>query len=90
MTPSNPIRPEDAMTIRTFSLLTTALAFLIGPVSAAIAGVFLDDVAARVEARSYPDDATGRALPFAMLSAHSAWRRRARSGSSSRTRLTRS
>ncbi|HMQ58692.1 MAG TPA: sulfate transporter family protein [Rhizobiaceae bacterium] len=44
--------------------LAVALAFLIGPVSAAIAGIFLDDVAARVEARSYPDDAPGRPVPL--------------------------
>ncbi|MEM0899440.1 MAG: sulfate transporter family protein [Pseudomonadota bacterium] len=40
------------------------LAFLIGPVSAAIAGVFLDDVAEHVEQQDYPQDAPGRALPL--------------------------
>ncbi|MEC9344387.1 MAG: sulfate transporter family protein [Pseudomonadota bacterium] len=39
--------------------------FLIGPVSAAFAGIFLDDVAAAVEARHYPADPPGE--PMAIL-----------------------
>ncbi len=44
--------------------LAIALAFLIGPVSAAIAGLFLDDVAEHVEAEDYPEDPPGKALPL--------------------------
>ena len=36
--------------------------FLIAPVSAAFAGIFLDDVAAAVEARHYPGDPPGEAM----------------------------
>jgi CysZ protein len=46
--------------------------FLIAPVSAAFAGIFLDDVAAAVEARHYPDDPPGEAMaivPGIVLSA---------------------
>ena len=44
-------------------LLAVLLAFLIGPVSAAIASLFLDDVAAVVERESYPAAPAGRAMP---------------------------
>lgn len=40
------------------------LAYLLPPVSAIVAGYFLDDVAETVEARHYPADRPGRALPF--------------------------
>jgi len=46
--------------------------FLIAPVSAAFAGIFLDDVAAAVEARHYPNDPPGEAMaiiPGIVLSA---------------------
>ncbi|MEO1745524.1 MAG: sulfate transporter family protein [Pseudomonadota bacterium] len=47
-----------------FGLLSAAmLAFLIGPVSAAIAGIFLDEVAEHVERQDYPGDQPGTALP---------------------------
>ncbi len=42
--------------------LAAVLAFLIAPVSAAIAGLFLDDVADAVEQTHYPSDAPGRAM----------------------------
>lgn len=45
--------------------IAAALAFLIAPVSAIIAGLFLDDAAERVEQSSYPADAPGQALPLA-------------------------
>ncbi|MFK0385529.1 sulfate transporter family protein [Rhizobium sp. RM] len=50
--------------------LALALALLISPVTAIIAGLFLDDVAEVVEKRDYPDDRPGHALPLgeAMLS----------------------
>lgn len=43
--------------------MALALAFLIAPVSALIAGLFLDDVAETVERESYPVDPPGRAVP---------------------------
>ena len=44
--------------------LALALALLIAPVTAAIAGLFLDDVAEAVERTDYPADPPGRALPL--------------------------
>lgn len=44
--------------------LAVALAFLVAPVTAIIAGLFLDDVAAVVEERDYPGEPAGRALPL--------------------------
>ncbi|MCP4183984.1 MAG: sulfate transporter family protein [Hyphomicrobiales bacterium] len=38
--------------------------FLIAPVSAMFAGIFLDDVAQEVEAKYYPGDPSGRELPI--------------------------
>jgi CysZ protein len=43
--------------------MAVGLAFLIAPVSALIAGLFLDDVAETVERQSYPADPPGRAVP---------------------------
>ena len=43
--------------------LALGLAILIAPITALIAGVFLDDVAEVVEHEDYPDDPPGRALP---------------------------
>ncbi len=43
--------------------LALALALLIAPVTAIVAGLFLDDVAELVERTDYPDDPPGRALP---------------------------
>lgn len=45
--------------------LALALGLLLSPVTAVIAGLFLDDVAEVVEKRDYPGDAPGRALPLA-------------------------
>ena len=39
--------------------------FLLGPVSAIFAGLFLDEVAEYIEAVNYPHEAAGRALPIA-------------------------
>jgi CysZ protein len=44
--------------------LALALALLIAPVTAAIAGLFLDDVAEAVERSDYPGDPPGLALPL--------------------------
>ncbi len=46
-------------------VLALLLAFLIAPVSAVIAGLFLDDAAAVVERESYPTSPQGRELPLA-------------------------
>jgi CysZ protein len=44
--------------------LAIALALLVAPVTAAIAGLFLDDVAEAVERMDYPADPPGAALPI--------------------------
>ena len=44
--------------------IAAGLAFLIAPVSAVIAGLFLDDAAERVEKTSYSGDPPGQALPL--------------------------
>ena len=44
--------------------IAVGLAFLIAPVTAAIAGLFLDDVAEVVEAQDYPQDPPGRPVPL--------------------------
>ncbi len=43
--------------------LLAAFFFLVGPVIAMFAGLFLDKIAAKVEARHYPNDAEGKSLP---------------------------
>lgn len=45
--------------------LALALALLISPVTAVIAGLFLDDVAEVVEKRDYPNDQAGHEMPMA-------------------------
>lgn len=44
--------------------LAFGLAFLIGPVSAVIAGLFLDDVAEHIEKQDYPNEVPGVAMPL--------------------------
>ncbi|MCT8999091.1 sulfate transporter family protein [Chelativorans intermedius] len=44
--------------------LALALALLIAPIAAIVAGVFLDDVAEAVERESYPADPPGQAVPL--------------------------
>lgn len=44
--------------------LAVGLALLIGPVTALIAGLFLDDVADIIERKDYPGDRPGKALPL--------------------------
>ena len=46
-------------------ILALLLAFLIAPVSAVVAGFFLDDAAEVVERESYPESPVGRELPLA-------------------------
>ena len=43
--------------------LALALALLLSPVTALIAGFFLDDVAEVIEKRDYPQDVAGKAMP---------------------------
>ncbi|MGZ9719756.1 sulfate transporter family protein [Rhizobium miluonense] len=45
--------------------LALAMALLISPVTALLAGLFLDDVAEVVEKRDYPSDSPGTAMPIA-------------------------
>lgn len=52
-------------TIAASIAIAVGLAFLIGPVSAAIAGIFLDDVADHIEAQDYPYDVRGK--PMALV-----------------------
>jgi CysZ protein len=52
--------------------LAIGLAFLIAPVTAVIAGFFIDDVAELVERADYPEDPPGRALPIAEAALQSA------------------
>ena len=47
-------------------LLGLAMAFLVAPVSAVVAGLFLDDAAEAIERRHYPAHAPGRALPLSI------------------------
>ena len=44
--------------------LALALALLIAPVTALVAGIFLDDVAEVIETRDYPGEPPGRAMPI--------------------------
>lgn len=44
--------------------LALMLALLLSPVTALIAGLFLDDVASVIETRDYPQDAPGTAMPL--------------------------
>lgn len=44
--------------------LAAGLAFLVGPASALIAGLFLDDAAEHLEKSDYPADPPGKALPI--------------------------
>ena len=44
--------------------LALVLALLIAPITALIAGLFLDDVAAVIEKRDYPGDVPGREMPL--------------------------
>lgn len=66
-TPDMPAWVENAGTFAGIAAgiaLAFLMAYLIAPIGAVIAGLFLDDVAAAVEAGSYPEAPAGRALPF--------------------------
>jgi len=56
---------ETVLAIGTGLVLVVAFFFLMAPVTAIFAGLFLDDVALRVEARHYPRDARGTPLTMA-------------------------
>lgn len=45
--------------------LTVAAVFLVAPASSMVAGLFLDEIAARVEREAFPAVGEGRAVPFA-------------------------
>ncbi|MEN3794041.1 sulfate transporter family protein [Fulvimarina sp. MAC3] len=65
--PDLPHWVDQAGTVASWALglmLAVLLAFLIGPISAIIAGLFLDDVAEVVETQSYPGSPNGRAMPL--------------------------
>jgi CysZ protein len=55
---------DTAFSILTGIGLVIGLGFLIAPVTALFAGLFLDDIAELVERTHYPADAVGRPLPF--------------------------
>lgn len=44
--------------------LALALGMLIAPITAIVAGLFLDDIAEVIERETYPDDPPGRAMPL--------------------------
>ena len=44
--------------------LALVLALFVAPVTAAMAGLFLDDIAEVIEIRDYPDDAPGQPMPL--------------------------
>jgi len=56
---------ETALSVLTGIGAVFALGFLIAPISALFAGLFQDDIADIVEARDYPADPPGKALPLA-------------------------
>ncbi len=56
---------ETVLAIGTGLLLVVAFFFLMAPVTAIFAGLFLDDIAQRVEARHYPQDVRGTPLAVA-------------------------
>ena len=55
---------ETALSILTGAGLIVGLGFLIAPVTALFAGLFLDQVAEEVERRHYPQEPVGRPPPF--------------------------
>lgn len=60
----------DWVAVAAAAIIGLGAAFLLAPVSAIIAGFYLDDVAAVVERQDYPQDPPGQAMPFgpAMIS----------------------
>ncbi len=56
---------ETALSVLTGIGAVFVLGFLIAPISALLAGLFQDEIADIVEARDYPADAPGKALPIA-------------------------
>ncbi|HLF21926.1 MAG TPA: EI24 domain-containing protein [Aestuariivirga sp.] len=56
---------ETILAVGTGLALAVAFFFLMAPVTAIFAGLFLDDIAQRVEARHYPQDVRGTPLTMA-------------------------
>lgn len=56
---------DTAVSVLTGIGLLIGLAFLVAPVTALVAGLFLDDIAEVVERTHYPADPPGRAMPTA-------------------------
>lgn len=57
---------ETAVSILAGLGVMVGLAFLIGPITSAVAGLFLDEVAGHVERTYYPGERPGRELPLAI------------------------
>ena len=54
---------DTVLSVVTGLALVVALFFLMAPVTALFAGLFLDEIAETVEVKDYPDDLPGKALP---------------------------
>src|SRR3954468_4893429 len=57
---------ESAFAVLAGVGLTVGLGFLVAPVTAMFAGLFLDDIAEVVERTHYPADPPGRAMPIGL------------------------
>jgi CysZ protein len=55
---------ETALDVAAGAGFVVAMIFLVAPVSSLIAGLFLDEIAAKVEATAFPADPPGSALPL--------------------------
>jgi len=55
---------DAALAVLTGIGLIIGMAFLVGPITSLVAGLFLDEIAAHVERTHYPDDPAGRELPL--------------------------
>ncbi|GAA0786479.1 sulfate transporter family protein [Roseibium denhamense] len=61
---------ETALSVLTGIGAVFVLGFLIAPISALLAGLFQDDIADIVDARDYPGERPGRALPVGQAVVH--------------------
>jgi CysZ protein len=58
---------ETAIDIVAGAGFIVAMVFLVAPVSSLIAGLFLDEIAEKVEKTAFPTDPVGKALPLAQV-----------------------